>query len=104
MSESQGLHASPSEWPRALFYVALLFSIYQIVTAAFHPVSPAPVELTAAAEFAIANMESNFKKIRELRDYFIAGLKKCVPDVSINSVSDPALPGIVNATFPGTEI
>ena len=39
MSESQGLHASPSEWPRALFYVALLFSIYQIVTAAFHPVS-----------------------------------------------------------------
>ena len=39
MSESKGLHASPSEWPRALFYVALLFSIYQIVTAAFHPVT-----------------------------------------------------------------
>ncbi|HWV11428.1 MULTISPECIES: TRAP transporter permease [unclassified Pseudomonas] len=39
MSEYQGLHASPSQWPKALFYVALLFSIYQIVTAAFHPVS-----------------------------------------------------------------
>ncbi|MHA6491828.1 TRAP transporter permease [Pseudomonas borbori] len=39
MSEHQGLSASPSEWPRALFYVALLFSVYQIVTAAFHPVS-----------------------------------------------------------------
>ncbi|WP_273526628.1 TRAP transporter permease [Pseudomonas sp.] len=39
MSESKGLHASPSEWPKALFYTALLFSTYQIITAAFHPVS-----------------------------------------------------------------
>ena len=39
MSEYQGLHASPAEWPRALFYVALAFSCYQIITAAFHPVS-----------------------------------------------------------------
>lgn len=35
----QGLAANPGDWPRALFYVALLFSIFQIVTAAFHPVS-----------------------------------------------------------------
>jgi TRAP transporter 4TM/12TM fusion protein len=40
MSEqNQGLGASPSDWPKALFAVALLFSIFQIVTAAFHPVS-----------------------------------------------------------------
>ena len=39
MSESQGLHASPSQWPKAIFYVALLFSAYQIITAAFHPFS-----------------------------------------------------------------
>ncbi|SDT01965.1 TRAP transporter, 4TM/12TM fusion protein [Halopseudomonas litoralis] len=39
MSEDRGLSASPADWPRALFYVALLFSCYQIVTAAFHPVS-----------------------------------------------------------------
>ena len=65
--------------------------------------APSIVAFTAAAEFAIANREVNFTKIRELRDYFIAGLKKCVPDVTINSISDPALPGIVNATFPGTE-
>ena len=39
MSEYKGLHASPAEWPRALFYVALSFSCYQIITAAFHPVS-----------------------------------------------------------------
>jgi cysteine desulfurase len=65
--------------------------------------APSIVAFTAAAEFAIANREVNFAKIRELRDYFIAGLKKCVPDVTINSIADPALPGIVNATFPGTE-
>jgi TRAP transporter 4TM/12TM fusion protein len=40
MSEHhQGLSASPSSWPKTLFYVALLFSIFQIITAAFHPVS-----------------------------------------------------------------
>ena len=65
--------------------------------------APSIVAFTAAAEYAIANMATNFKKIRELRDYFVTGLKKCVPDVSINSITDPALPGIVNATFPGTE-
>lgn len=35
----QGLETKPNEWPKALFYVALAFSIYQIITAAFHPVS-----------------------------------------------------------------
>ena len=39
MSEQEGLNASPSHWPKALFFVALLFSVYQIYTAAFHPVS-----------------------------------------------------------------
>lgn len=39
MSEYQGLSASPNEWPKSLFYVALLFSTYQIVTAAFHPLT-----------------------------------------------------------------
>lgn len=39
MSEQEGLHATPDKWPRTLFYAALAFSIYQIVTAAFHPVS-----------------------------------------------------------------
>ncbi len=65
--------------------------------------APAIVAFAAASEFAISNREDNFARVRELRDYFIAGLKKAVPDVSINSTIDPALPGIVNATFPGTE-
>lgn len=40
MSEqNQGLAATPADWPKALFYVALLFSTFQIITAAFHPFS-----------------------------------------------------------------
>ena len=37
--QNHGLAVGPREWPKALFYVALLFSIFQIITAAFHPVS-----------------------------------------------------------------
>ncbi|WP_434568987.1 TRAP transporter permease [Pseudomonas sp. Z3-8] len=40
MSEDQhGIASDPRDWPKTLFYVALLFSIFQIVTAAFSPVS-----------------------------------------------------------------
>ena len=40
MSERQpALTGQVSEWPKALFTVALLFSIFQIVTAAYHPIS-----------------------------------------------------------------
>ncbi|HSC82897.1 MAG TPA: TRAP transporter permease [Pseudomonas sp.] len=40
MSEQQhGLDAATADWPKALFAVALLFTIFQIITAAFHPVS-----------------------------------------------------------------
>ena len=39
LQKEEGLAGSAADWPRALFYVALLFSIYQIVMAAFHPVS-----------------------------------------------------------------
>jgi TRAP transporter 4TM/12TM fusion protein len=35
----QGLSADTRDWPKALFFVALIFSIFQITTAAFHPVS-----------------------------------------------------------------
>ncbi|MCO7576334.1 MULTISPECIES: TRAP transporter permease [Pseudomonas] len=40
MSEDHhGIAANPRDWPKTLFYVALLFSVFQIVTAAFTPVS-----------------------------------------------------------------
>ena len=39
LQQEQGLAGSAANWPKALFYVALLFSTYQIIMAAFHPVS-----------------------------------------------------------------
>ncbi|WLH10685.1 TRAP transporter permease [Pseudomonas hefeiensis] len=40
MSEIQhGLPSDPRDWPKTLFYVALLFSVFQIITAAFAPIS-----------------------------------------------------------------
>lgn len=40
MSEDQhGIATDPRDWPKTLFFVALLFSVFQIVTAAFSPVS-----------------------------------------------------------------
>jgi len=40
MSEDHhGIAANPRDWPKSLFYVALLFSVFQIVTAAFSPIS-----------------------------------------------------------------
>jgi TRAP transporter 4TM/12TM fusion protein len=40
MNEDQhGIATDPKDWPKTLFYVALLFSIFQIITAAFSPVS-----------------------------------------------------------------
>ena len=65
--------------------------------------APGIVAFAKAAEVAIATRESNFKVIRELRDQLITGLKHAVPDVIINSPADPALPGVVNISIPGTE-
>ncbi|KAI2684088.1 TRAP transporter permease [Pseudomonas sp. TNT3] len=40
MSEDHhGISANPRDWPKTLFFVALLFSIFQIFTAAFSPIS-----------------------------------------------------------------
>ncbi|MCW2271524.1 Sialic acid TRAP transporter permease protein SiaT [compost metagenome] len=37
--QPQGLAAAVGNWPKGLFFVALAFTIFQIVTAAFHPFS-----------------------------------------------------------------
>ena len=65
--------------------------------------APGIVAFAKAAEVAISTRESHFKLIRELRDQLITGLKDAVPDVIINSPADPALPGVVNISIPGTE-
>ena len=41
--------------------------------------------------------------VSQLRDSFIAGVKRAVPDAYINGEKSSRLPGIVNVTFPGTQ-
>jgi cysteine desulfurase len=59
----------------------------------------------AIVGFAAAASSDHFDstKIEDLRDAFIAGVKKIIPDARINGINSPRLPGIVNVTFPGTQ-
>ena len=65
--------------------------------------APAIVSFAAGANLALENRAKNFEQIRKLRDLLISEIKKAIPDVVINSPTDPALPGTVNISIPGTE-
>ncbi len=60
--------------------------------------------LGQAVQLAGANMESEFKRLSDLRSRFVEELHRIKPDVRINEAS-PAhqLPGSLNVTFPGVE-
>ena len=54
--------------------------------------------------FATAVADSyDSKRVSDLRDSFIAGVKRLIPDAYINGEKSGRLPGIVNVTFPGTQ-
>ena len=65
--------------------------------------APAIVAFAEAAKYAHANRTSEFTRVAALRDRFISGVTKVLPEVRINGRSSEMLPGIVNVTFPGTE-
>ena len=61
--------------------------------------APSIVGFATAAE----SEHFNAMNVQDLRDGFIEGLNKIVPDASINGLKANRLPGIVNVTFPGTQ-
>ncbi len=63
------------------------------------------LNMPSIVAFATAAASDLYKSdlVIELRDRFIAHLQKIIPDVRINGVAAQRLPGIVNATFPGTQ-
>jgi len=61
--------------------------------------APAIVGFAAAA----SSDHYDTAKIENLRDAFIDGVKKTIPDATINGINSLRLPGIVNVTFPGTQ-
>jgi len=56
----------------------------------------------AICAFAAALTSYPSAEVSKLRDQLIAGIKSSVPDALINTPAN-ALPGIVNASFPGTK-
>jgi len=65
--------------------------------------APAIVSFAAAAQDAESNRGARYSSIRELRTYLIEALRAKISDIRVNGDVEPALPGIANITFPGTE-
>jgi len=65
--------------------------------------APAIVSFAAAAQDAESNRVARYSSIRELRTYLIEALRAKISDIRVNGDVEPALPGIANITFPGTE-
>ena len=62
------------------------------------------VGLGAAAALAGRRREAVLARQTQLRERFVTGLRKVVPDVRINEAPpDRQLPGTINVTFPGKE-
>ncbi|MCL2321094.1 MAG: cysteine desulfurase NifS [Oscillospiraceae bacterium] len=57
------------------------------------------VGLGKAIELAYENLEENNRHIKELRDYYIAEVKKKIPYIKINGDLEQRLPGNTNISF-----
>ncbi|HEX3043486.1 MAG TPA: cysteine desulfurase family protein [Bacillota bacterium] len=61
------------------------------------------IALGQAAELAHAEMETETKRLLELREFFLAELQKIEPDFTIHGSLDHRLPGNLNIGFPGVD-
>ncbi len=60
---------------------------------------PLVVGMGCAAKIAIDEMDSNIKKVSELRDYFFEMLKQKLPYIRLNGSFSKRLPGTLNICF-----
>lgn len=65
--------------------------------------APGIIAFAAAANNAMANMQSRDKKIRALKELLVKKVLAAVPDAWVNGSAENSLPGIANITFPGTD-
>jgi len=65
--------------------------------------APGIVSFAAASQDAESNRVARYSSIRELRTFLIEALRTKISDIRVNGDVEPALPGIANITFPGTE-
>ncbi|MCX6798176.1 MAG: cysteine desulfurase family protein [Candidatus Falkowbacteria bacterium] len=64
---------------------------------------PGIVGLTEALELAYKEREKNIKKIKQLRDYLAAKIKKDIPSIKINGSLKARTPNNLNVMFHGIE-
>jgi cysteine desulfurase len=64
---------------------------------------PAVAGLAVAVEAAVAAQPARARRLAELRDRLVAGVRAEVPDVIVNGLGAQRLPGIAHLTFPGCE-
>lgn len=64
---------------------------------------PAVVGLVEALELARKNREKESKRLLTLRDFFIAEIKKEIPEAIFNGSREQCLPNIINFSFPDKE-
>ena len=65
--------------------------------------APAIVAFAAATQESVDTFHERNERIWKLRERFSEGILTRVPDAFINGIDADRLPGIINATFPGTE-
>jgi len=61
--------------------------------------TPLIVGLGEAAAIAASEMDSEYERIKDLADYFIAKIKAAVPEVYLNGHQDKRYPGNINLSF-----
>lgn len=65
---------------------------------------PAIAGLAKALELADRDREKEFKRVSELKAFFLAGLRRIRPDLKVNGHSDPEVsPHILNISLPGID-
>jgi cysteine desulfurase len=64
---------------------------------------PAIAGLAAAVELSVKNQADHAARVQVLRDDLIAGVRRAVPDATLNGDPDRRLPGNAHFSFPGCE-
>ena len=59
--------------------------------------------LARSAQLAVDEMEREQNRIRDLRNYFLAGLRKIEPGIRVNGSLDHRLAGNLSIGFPGVD-
>ncbi len=64
---------------------------------------PGIAGLGAAVELTQQHKTAERQRLTELRQYFIEGLRQCIPNLIVNGPASAAAPHVISASFPGAD-